>query len=311
MAVRVTTHGKLDLQFGPHKLRDEQVFYYGSRSLGIVNMMESCPGHLLVLPKRPVESLQALSDDEAADFMLAIQRTVRVVEDRYGEKHSADGSVVVLVERSSSVPHLHAHIAPRLTDDVLAAIERTETILAGPPERQVGPPATNSIKPTTQKAPISEVQREADILVKIADRAALRQDSPTKQQKWPRPLPSQSNQHQDGSARGACLEFGARMLLTEHCVDQNSSAISFVNPTPTVRPCTVLLDSRCRQHCCLRAAAAGASSLTCDASKSRRAPVEGSEQNRVRRSRHGAPEGGLADGRRTPECRWCCCVAGR
>lgn len=232
MAVRVTSHGKLDLQFGPHKLRDEQVYYYGKRSLGIVNFMESTPGHLLILPKRPVDSLAALTEEEAADFMLAIQRTSRLLEDRYGEKHSADGVAVVLVERSSSVPHLHAHIAPRLTEDVLAAIERTETILAGPPERQIAPPSA------TEKAAPSEVQHEADLLVKIADRAERRHESPTKKKHWPRPLPSHSSPPAEGGSQGdqggATIEFGPRMLLTENCVSANSSAITHVNPTPTV-----------------------------------------------------------------------------
>lgn len=73
-------------------------------------------GHVLVVPRRHVETLTDLTEDELGPFFARVRRTTRAVEAAMG----AAGSFVGANNRvSQSVPHFHVHVVPRNRKDGL------------------------------------------------------------------------------------------------------------------------------------------------------------------------------------------------
>ncbi len=74
------------------------------------------PGHLLLVPKRHVETLADLPAELIEPLFGAAQMLARAVE----AAMEAEGSFVAINNRvSQSVPHLHIHIVPRRRKDGL------------------------------------------------------------------------------------------------------------------------------------------------------------------------------------------------
>jgi histidine triad (HIT) family protein len=74
------------------------------------------PGHVLVAPRRHVETLPHLAPEEIGPFFTLAQRLARAVPAATG----ADGSFVAInTVVSQSVPHLHVHVVPRRQGDGL------------------------------------------------------------------------------------------------------------------------------------------------------------------------------------------------
>jgi histidine triad (HIT) family protein len=74
------------------------------------------PGHVLVVPKRHVETLVDLPPVLVEPLFAATRRIDAAVEAALG----ADGSLVAMNNRvSQSVPHLHVHVVPRTRKDGL------------------------------------------------------------------------------------------------------------------------------------------------------------------------------------------------
>ncbi len=72
------------------------------------------PGHLLIIPRRHVDTLIDLPDDQLAPFLAQARRASKAVEIALG----AEGSFLAINTKvSQSVPHLHAHIMPRNKGD--------------------------------------------------------------------------------------------------------------------------------------------------------------------------------------------------
>lgn len=74
-------------------------------------------GHLLVIPKRHIETFSEMSDQEGHDWLKAILDGLRTVK----EKYMPDGINMGLNEGKSAgqtIPHLHFHIIPRKAGDV-------------------------------------------------------------------------------------------------------------------------------------------------------------------------------------------------
>ncbi|MFC6287840.1 HIT family protein [Nocardioides sp. GCM10027113] len=73
-------------------------------------------GHLLLVPRRHVDTLLDLPDDLRDGFLATAQRLARAVVEGLG----AQGSFVAMNNVvSQSVPHLHLHVVPRTKGDGL------------------------------------------------------------------------------------------------------------------------------------------------------------------------------------------------
>lgn len=75
------------------------------------------PGHVLVVPRRHVPSLDDLSPDEGAALWGMTQRMVRRVRAKHAQAvslHLSDGA-----EAEQDVPHVHMHVVPRHSGDAV------------------------------------------------------------------------------------------------------------------------------------------------------------------------------------------------
>ncbi len=73
-------------------------------------------GHVLVVPRRHVETLEELPDE----LLVPLYSTVRAVAAAVREGLGAGGAFVATNNRvSQSVPHLHVHVIPRTKGDGL------------------------------------------------------------------------------------------------------------------------------------------------------------------------------------------------
>ncbi len=74
------------------------------------------PGHVLVVPRRHVETVSDLPAPDVGPFFARVQLVTRAVE----QGMDAAGSFVAANNRiSQSVPHLHVHVVPRNPKDGL------------------------------------------------------------------------------------------------------------------------------------------------------------------------------------------------
>ena len=92
-------------------------FTEDDRSLALYNVAPVLPGHALVVPRRHVQSLFDLSDDEFAAFAIFARRVTRLLSRAF----SADGFDWTVQDGASAgqtVPHLHLHIIPRHAGDL-------------------------------------------------------------------------------------------------------------------------------------------------------------------------------------------------
>jgi len=89
------------------------------RDEDVVAFLDRAPlarGHVLVMPARHVETLDALPDDLVAPLFAAVRGMSVAVQRALG----AEGSFVATNTRiSQSVPHVHVHVVPRRKGDGL------------------------------------------------------------------------------------------------------------------------------------------------------------------------------------------------
>ena len=74
-------------------------------------------GHCLVIPKRHVESIFELSDDELKDLYVVLKQT----KDKLENDYTPDGFNIGINYKEAggqTIPHAHIHIIPRYNGDV-------------------------------------------------------------------------------------------------------------------------------------------------------------------------------------------------
>ncbi|KAI0931278.1 hypothetical protein AcW1_001274 [Taiwanofungus camphoratus] len=110
-----------------------QAFYRTALSCAIVNLKPIVPGHVLVLPTRPVPRIADLTTPELTSLMTSVQHVGNVIERAYG----ADGLTISCQDgraAGQTVPHVHFHLLPRKlkgdrftnNDEVYPALEQAE-----------------------------------------------------------------------------------------------------------------------------------------------------------------------------------------
>ncbi|KAJ8596295.1 HIT-like protein [Rhizopogon salebrosus TDB-379] len=114
-----------------------QAFYRTALSYAIVNLKPIVPGHVLVVPTRPVPRLTDLTTPELTSLIVSVQSVGRVIERAYG----GDALTVACQDGKAagqSIPHVHFHLLPRKyhgdffsqkMDDIYPALEQSETSL--------------------------------------------------------------------------------------------------------------------------------------------------------------------------------------
>ena len=74
----------------------------------IINLEPLKKGHIMVLPKRHIEKMSDLSEQESK----AIFDMLNNLKDRLNKKYSEDVIIFINTGKHSSEPHLHIHILP-------------------------------------------------------------------------------------------------------------------------------------------------------------------------------------------------------
>ena len=99
-------------------LRDEipaYKVYEDDQTLAFLDVMPQSPGHTLVIPKTPAESLFDLDPDAGAAVLRTAQKVGAAVRDAFG----ADGITLNQFNgpaAGQTVFHFHIHIVPRFDD---------------------------------------------------------------------------------------------------------------------------------------------------------------------------------------------------
>ncbi|KAF5842862.1 HIT-like protein [Dunaliella salina] len=132
--VRAITAASMDksveYNFGPYKIRGDEVFCISKLSFAFVNLKPVVPGHILICPLRVVKRFQELAPEEVADMWSTAQRVGSKLEPHYG----ADSLTMAIQDGPSAgqtVPHVHIHVLPRKpgdfakNDEVYDAIDRS------------------------------------------------------------------------------------------------------------------------------------------------------------------------------------------
>lgn len=89
----------------------EDDLVYAFMDAGQVN-----PGHVLVVTRKPYETLLDVDDESAAAMMRAAARIARAVQKAF----SPDGITILQTNKPAgwqTVPHLHLHVLPRYEND--------------------------------------------------------------------------------------------------------------------------------------------------------------------------------------------------
>ncbi len=93
-----------------------EIVYSGPEAVAFLDRSPVFKGHVLVVPRRHVETLPDLTEEELAPFFAVVQRVARVMPAAL----DADGTFVAINNViSQSVPHVHAHVVPRRRKDGL------------------------------------------------------------------------------------------------------------------------------------------------------------------------------------------------
>ncbi|KAG5724528.1 Bis(5'-nucleosyl)-tetraphosphatase [asymmetrical] [Termitomyces sp. T112] len=148
-----------------------QAFYRSSLSYAIVNLKPIVPGHVLVIPTRPVARLSDLDDNELSSLMLSVRHVGSVIERAYG----ADGLTIACQDGKAagqSVPHVHFHILPRKktgdrfsnkNDDIYPALDNHEGSLNSELQAVQQPPVSLKVDADENRypRPMKEMEDEA------------------------------------------------------------------------------------------------------------------------------------------------------
>jgi histidine triad (HIT) family protein len=92
-------------------------FVYEDRSVvAFLDIRPLFPGHVLVVPRDHVETLDDLPTDVVGAYFTVVQRVSGAVE---RAMHAGGTFIAINNKVSQSVPHLHCHVVPRTKGDGL------------------------------------------------------------------------------------------------------------------------------------------------------------------------------------------------
>lgn len=93
------------------------IIYRSKLCFVILNVFPYTPGHLMVLPKRPIATLVGLTDEEYDEIWRVARSAIKAVKASF-EPHGLNIGVNEGTAGGGSIPdHLHIHIVPRWKSD--------------------------------------------------------------------------------------------------------------------------------------------------------------------------------------------------
>lgn len=108
----------INLQKCPFCQKSTQEYFMENQAFAaIYNIAPILPGHSLIIPKRHVESLFELSNEELSNFM-KLGRDVAFLLSKVLDTDAFDWAIQEKEAAGQSVPHLHMHVVPRKIGDL-------------------------------------------------------------------------------------------------------------------------------------------------------------------------------------------------
>ena len=92
------------------------IVYEDDTVIAFMDAGQCNPGHVLVAPKRQVETLMELDDDTVAHLFTVAARVARAVQAAF----EPEGMTLLQTNKPAgwqTVPHVHVHVLPRYADD--------------------------------------------------------------------------------------------------------------------------------------------------------------------------------------------------
>jgi bis(5'-adenosyl)-triphosphatase len=96
---------------------NNSVFAESENFLAIYNIAPVFPGHSLIIPKKHVESILSLTENETIELMLFARKLTQFLLHIF-KSDGFNWSVQDKEAAGQSVAHLHMHIVPRLNGDL-------------------------------------------------------------------------------------------------------------------------------------------------------------------------------------------------
>ncbi|MGC8662621.1 MAG: HIT family protein [Candidatus Micrarchaeia archaeon] len=92
--------------------------YYESKYIYILyNIRPILPGHSLIIPKRHVEFIQDLKEDEWLDILHAVKKILPILMSKYkADSYNLTSNIGPYSGRE--INHVHIHVIPRKKDDL-------------------------------------------------------------------------------------------------------------------------------------------------------------------------------------------------
>ncbi|CAH0482410.1 unnamed protein product [Peronospora belbahrii] len=107
--------------FGPVRILFSHIFYESELSFAVVNLKPIVPGHVLVVPKRPVARFEMLDVDEVRDLWTTAQLVGKQAERHYNAS-SRTFAIQDGKEAGQTILHVHIHVIPHMVQDFFNAM---------------------------------------------------------------------------------------------------------------------------------------------------------------------------------------------
>lgn len=114
------------------KIVNKEVPSYGvyedENNIAFLDIRQSAPGHVMVIPKRHGKTILDFSGEELGEWMNAVKKVTKKIQKAVDCDWMTIG---INHEEKSGVPHLHIHLVPRWEGDGGGIIQ---TIVSNPPK---------------------------------------------------------------------------------------------------------------------------------------------------------------------------------
>lgn len=148
---------KKDCPLCSPKIRDH-IFKETGNMIAVYNIAPILPGHSMIVPKRHVETIFELNDEELADLFRFSREITHLLMNVF-DADGFDWSLQESAAAGQSISHLHLHIIPRKTGDLkrpgdwFALLEKQRHTLIDSPRRA-------KLSPDEIKSTIAFIQKQ-------------------------------------------------------------------------------------------------------------------------------------------------------
>ena len=97
--------------------RENLLAHRSARSFTLLNRFPYNSGHVMVIPRAHVSSLEALAPDDFLDLHAELRRAVEVIRDVYRPEGMNVGMNLGRIAGAGIADHLHYHVVPRWGGD--------------------------------------------------------------------------------------------------------------------------------------------------------------------------------------------------